>query len=1156
MDPSILFDAHDAVQDDIKENGSSSNISRSASPEGVSPRTKAEKRKERKARKARKKAEVLTQQESELTNSPKENGDLNDKKRSHEDKDITNKKTATSNTDESPRKRIKADARGKDAQPAILTDEFTAEATRQIPAAGHDAQAAASSSDQDKVYSAIQAEASGSVIGQSKTTVPANGVIGAQAGSMQITHSVRHQVALPPNYPYVPLSSHIPPEKPAKVYPFTLDPFQRTAISSIERGESVLVSAHTSAGKTVVAEYAIAQCLKNGQRVVYTSPIKALSNQKYRELQKEFKDVGLMTGDVTINAEASCLVMTTEILRSMLYRGSEIMREVAWVIFDEIHYMRDSERGVVWEETIILLPRKVRYVFLSATIPNAMQFASWIAQIHVQPCHVVYTDFRPTPLQHYLFPTGGDGIHLVVDEKGTFREDNFQKAMGALSDVRGEDPAAADSGRGKQKGQTKKGGQKGPSDIYKIIKMIMIKNYNPVIVFAFSKKECESLALQMSKLEFNTEEEKEMVSLVFNNAIGALHEEDRSLPQIEHILPLLRRGIGIHHGGLLPILKEIIELLFQEGLIKVLFATETFSIGLNMPAKTVVFTAVRKWDGKEFRNLSSGEFIQMSGRAGRRGLDDRGIVIMMFDEKLEPASAKTMVKGEADRLNSAFHLGYNMVLNLMRVEGISPEFMLERCFFQFQSAASVPELENELREAKDAADAIVVPQEEQTNEYFGLHKQLDDLNRDFREITTHPDYSLTFLQSGRLVKIKHEDVDFGWCCVVNYQKKHATKAKPSGTQESEHSQYIVECLMHVAKGGTVPTIRDVVRDSGTLASSGLHPVDPDQNGEMVVAPVLLSTVQTISGLRLKLPKELRSRDARQQVKHRLRELFNRFPTKGKDAKGIPLLDPVKDMKITDDDFKSLLGKIAILEERLSQSALYGSKDLPALYEAYKAKEDANEKVNSLKKRLDEAHSVMQLDELKCRKRVLRRLGFTTNDDIVEKKGRVACEISTGDELLLTEMIFNGVFNELTHEQCAALLSCFVFNEKSEQQIRLKEDLAGPLRIMQESARRIAKVSIESRLPVNEEEYVAGFRVELMDAVMQWCKGAKFSEICKLTDIFEGSIIRAFRRLAELIRQMEQAASAIGNAELKEKFEAARSKLEREKSIIFSPSLYL
>lgn len=273
-----------------------------------------------------------------------------------------------------------------------------------------------------------------------------------------LSHQVRHQVALPPDYDYVPISQH-KSVNPARTYPFVLDPFQAVSIASIDRNESVLVSAHTSAGKTVVAEYAIAQSLRDKQRVIYTSPIKALSNQKYRELHAEFGDVGLMTGDVTINPEASCLVMTTEILRSMLYRGSEIMREVAWVVFDEIHYMRDSERGVVWEETIILLPDNVHYVFLSATIPNAMQFAEWICKIHGQPCHVVYTNFRPTPLQHYLFPAGGEGIHLVVDEKGQFREENFQKAMGALGEKMGEDSASIDAKH--KKGKIAKGGRKG-----------------------------------------------------------------------------------------------------------------------------------------------------------------------------------------------------------------------------------------------------------------------------------------------------------------------------------------------------------------------------------------------------------------------------------------------------------------------------------------------------------------------------------------------------------------------------------------------------------------------------------------------------------------------------------------------------------------------
>jgi ATP-dependent RNA helicase DOB1 len=237
----------------------------------------------------------------------------------------------------------------------------------------------------------------------------------------------------------------------AKKYEFKLDPFQQEATACLERNESVLVAAHTSAGKTVVAEYAIAMALRDKQRIIYTSPIKALSNQKYRDLQDEFKDVGLMTGDVTINPNATVMIMTTEILRSMLYRGSEVCREMAWVVFDEVHYMRDRDRGVVWEETIILLPDSVRLVFLSATIPNSREFAEWICRIKHQPCHVIYTDRRPVPLQHYLFPAGGDGVYMVVDEKGHFREDNFHRALTALqatSDAQATDTKKALKKRG------------------------------------------------------------------------------------------------------------------------------------------------------------------------------------------------------------------------------------------------------------------------------------------------------------------------------------------------------------------------------------------------------------------------------------------------------------------------------------------------------------------------------------------------------------------------------------------------------------------------------------------------------------------------------------------------------------------------------------
>ncbi len=901
--------------------------------------------------------------------------------------------------------------------------------------------------------------------------------------SMVLSHQVRHQVALPPDYKYVPISEHRRPETPARTYPFKLDPFQEVSIASIERQESVLVSAHTSAGKTVVAEYAIAQSLKDKQRVIYTSPIKALSNQKYRELAADFGDVGLMTGDVTINPSASCLVMTTEILRSMLYRGSEIMREVAWVIFDEIHYMRDKERGVVWEETIILLPDKVRYVFLSATIPNAMQFAEWICKIHVQPCHVVYTDLRPTPLQHYLFPAGGEGIHLVVDEKGVFREENFQRSMGTILDKMGDDPYSIGDKKDMKKGKSYKGGapKNEKSDIVKIVKMIMVKNYYPVIVFSFAKRECENLALQMSKLDMNDESEHELVSKIFENAISSLSEEDRHLPQIDHILPLLRNGIGIHHSGLLPILKEVIEIMFQEGLIKVLFATETFAIGLNMPAKTVVFTGCRKWDGRETRWLSSGEYVQASGRAGRRGIDDRGIVILMIDEQMEPPIAKGMLLGQADRLDSAFQLGYNMLLNLMRVEEISPEFMLERCFYRFQNTAEVPTLDAELRSLEQEYESTVVDDESTTTSYCELREQIDTYRVQMRDITNHPRHCLMFIQPGRLVRVKYRDIDFGWGVVVSYSKRAAPKDPKVNVKAQDN--YILDVCLRLDAGAVLNPIR-----TKSELPPGVRPPPPGESGKMEVVPVLLSCLDGIGHVRIFLPKDIRSPDERKVVGKQIDEVKRRFPD------GIPLLDPIENLKITDESFLNLLRKIEVVESRLFANPLTDSDRLPELYEQCKNKLSIKSKMNDARIKLNAAQSIIQLDELKCRKRVLRRLGFTTQENVIETKGRVACEISTGDELLITELIFNGVFATLSSEQCAALLSCIIFEERSSDDAKLRPELTEPLQVLQETARRIAKVSNECKLEVIENDYVDSFRPQLMEVVYMWATGATFAQI--------------------------------------------------------------
>ncbi|KXS11346.1 antiviral helicase [Gonapodya prolifera JEL478] len=966
-------------------------------------------------------------------------------------------------------------------------------------------------------------------------TATSSGGVDQSTTTLSVQHQVRHQVAVPPNYNYVPLQKHVPPDKPARTWEFSLDPFQKTAVACIERNESVLVSAHTSAGKTVVAEYAIALGLLQKQRVIYTSPIKALSNQKYRDFLEIFGgDVGLMTGDVTLNPGASILVMTTEILRSMLYRGSEVTRELAWVVFDEIHYMRDKERGVVWEETIILLPRGVRYVFLSATIPNALQFAQWICWLKEQPCHVVYTNYRPVPLQHYLFPAGGDGIFLCVDEKGQFREENFQRAISAVADIK-------DDGGGK-------GGKgKGQSDLNKLIKMIMVKNYHPCIVFSFSKRECENNALQLSKLDFNNEEEKAGIEKVFNNGIKNLNDDDKALPQIENLLPLLQRGIGIHHAGLLPLLKEIVELLFQEGLIKVLFATETFSIGLNMPARTVLFTSVRKWDGRDTRWLGSGEYIQMSGRAGRRGKDDRGIVILMLDEKMEPSIAKGMLRGEADPLNSAFHLKYNMILNLLRVEDVQPEEMLRRSFFQFQNAAKLPDLELELNSLISERDALTIPDETNVNAYSEVKKALTDCVEDRRAIVNHPTYALPYMQPGRLVRVKvdtdeSEPVqDYGWGVLISFQKK--TVAAKGGTASDaiaaavEGPRYLLDVLLLCAPGS------EQAGKPRPLETSA-----PDAKFDACVVPCVIETLDGISSVKVFVPKDIRGLEARNQLGKTIREVEKRFPS------GLPMLDPIGDMGIKDEKFKKLLKKIDVLQTKLKAHALSSDPRLPELLGLYEDKRKLTLRIRQQRKLIEQTTSVLHMDELHARKRVLRRLGYSNDNDVIDVKGRVACELTTGDELVLTELILNGVFNDLTSEQTCAVLACFVFQEKAEEIAKLKDDLQEPIRALQDTARRIARVSVESKLPVDEETYMQSFRTELVDVVYAWAQGIKFSQVVRMTDAFEGSIIRAIRRLEELLRQMAVAAKSIGNEDLEKKFETSIEKIKRD--IVFANSLYI
>ncbi|KAL0426703.1 UNVERIFIED_CONTAM: DExH-box ATP-dependent RNA helicase DExH10 [Sesamum latifolium] len=766
---------------------------------------------------------------------------------------------------------------------------------------------------------------------------------------------------------------------------------------------------------------------------------------------------------------------------------------------------------------------------------------------------------------------GGSGLYLVVDENEQFKEDNFLKLQDTFTK---QNLAQGNkSGNAKASGRIAKGGAaSGGSDIYKIVKvrylisifalstrfpvisylfplllmskladfqMIMERKFQPVIIFSFSRRECEQHAMSMSKLDFNTEEEKDVVEQVFKNAILCLNDEDRHLPAIELMLPLLQRGIAVHHSGLLPIIKELVELLFQEGLVKALFATETFAMGLNMPAKTVVFTSVKKWDGDSHRYIGSGEYIQMSGRAGRRGKDARGICIIMIDEKMEMNTLKDMVLGKPAPLVSTFRLSYYSILNLMsRAEGqFNAEHVIRNSFHQFQYEKALPDIGKKVSQLEEEAAVLDASGEAEVAEYDKLKLEIAQHEKQMMSEITRPERVLSFLVPGRLVKVREGGTDWGWGVVVNVVKipSAASGSLPAALASSRGSSYIVDTLLHCSLGSS---------ENGSRPKP--CPPHPGEKGEMHVVPVQLPLISALSKLRLSIPADLRPTEARQSILLAVQELEKRYP------QGLPKLNPAKDMGIEDPEFVELANKIEELEHKLVSHPLHKSQDDHQI-RSFQRKAEVNHEIQQLKSKMRDSQLQKFRDELKNRSRVLRRLGHIDGDGVVQLKGRAACLIDTGDELLVTELMFNGTFNDLDHHQVAALASCFIPGDRSTEQLRA--ELAKPLQQLRESAKRIAEIQRECKLEVNVDEYVeASVRPYLMDVIYCWSKGSSFAEVIQMTDIFEGSIIRLARRLDEFLNQLKAAAHAVGEVDLENKFAAASESLRR--GIMFANSLYL
>ena len=429
-----------------------------------------------------------------------------------------------------------------------------------------------------------------------------------------------------------------------------LDKFQEEAIDAINQDTSVIVTAPTGAGKTVIAEYAVEKCLHENRRVIYTAPIKALSNQKYRDFHAQYGDkVGIVTGDVVLNPYAQVLLMTTEVFRNTIFDNIERLQDVSYVIFDEIHYINDINRGTVWEESIIFAPQHIKFVCLSATIPNINPFTEWMRTVRDIDIEIVEELKRPVPLEHYLYFKDygvGNINHIPMVCKRAERDARKRKYR--LYDDKPE---------------------KGfPSNFTqtKLLPHLWEKKHLPCLYFCFSRKGCEQNARTLvfgSQLQLLGEEERTEILRWFDDLCVKFDIVEEK--KVTEFRELVGRGVAYHHAGMLPTLKEVVERLFTSGLIQLLFTTETFAVGINMPACSVVFDSLEKFDGIEFRHLKAGEYQQMSGRAGRRGIDTIGYVYaQIVPPYVDTKEIKSITANKVESIESQFNLSYSSILNL------------------------------------------------------------------------------------------------------------------------------------------------------------------------------------------------------------------------------------------------------------------------------------------------------------------------------------------------------------------------------------------------------------------------------------------------------------------------------------------------------------
>jgi superfamily II RNA helicase len=845
------------------------------------------------------------------------------------------------------------------------------------------------------------------------------------------------------------------------IFPFNLDQFQIDAIASLNAGRSVVVCAPTGSGKTLVGEYAIYRALARGKRVFYTTPLKALSNQKLRDFREKFgfDRVGLLTGDASINRDAPILVMTTEIFRNMLY-GTPIgqigisLVDVEAVVLDECHYMNDRQRGTVWEESIIYCPREVQLVALSATVANSDQLTDWLNRVH-GPTDLIYSDFRPVPLEfHFCNPKGL--FPLLNDSKTKIN------------------PRLANRGKRRQGDKGRGGRPEAPGIIY-TLSQLQQRDMLPAIYFIFSRRGCDKAVAEVGDLWLVNNDESQVLRRQIDDFLNRNPEAGRS----GQIAPLYR-GIAAHHAGILPAWKVLVEELFQQGLIKVVFATETLAAGINMPARTTVISTLSKRTDSGHRLLNASEFLQMAGRAGRRGMDLQGHVVTVQTPFEGSKEAAYLATSKPDPLVSQFTPSYGMVLNLLQTHSLEQtRELIERSFGQYMATLhlrpnydEIAELQAQLAQLQELINAVdenELAVYEKLRQRLKVERQLlKTLQQQAQEDRKEQlEMMLGFAVSGTLLSLKGKHI------TVPAPMAAVLVGKSPGSEQTP-------CLVCLGRDNRwyVATTEDIVDLYAELPRIDVPP-------EILPPPDLLFK-----------PGQIRRGDEQTAT------IAQQIPESGESLYMAP-------------EVAEQLSRMTAVQEQLEAHPVYTSGNAASIFKRRARYVELEAELQLLQAQVEQ-QSQHHWEEFLNLIEILQHFGCLDNL-VPTALGQVAAAIRGENELWLGLVFASGELNDLDPHHLAAAVAGLV-TETPRPDSKVRFDLSNQVVDALAKLRGIRRQMFQMQRRYNVALPI-WLEFELIALVEQWALGIEWTELCENTTLDEGDVVRILRRTLDLLSQI-------------------------------------